>query len=144
MTLTALSDKRAADYMAPLTAVVGPMHTLADAARTMIEQRAGSVIVMDASLPGPGLLSERDLALAIASGADPTHDNVEAWMRHDIASIGPDTTLDAAARSMLRLGVRHCVVVDDREAIGFISLRYIIGLVLGEDSQLPLPPSFGL
>lgn len=144
MTLNALSDKHARDYMSPLTAVVGPMHTLADAARSMIEHRAGSVIVLDASLPGPGLLSERDLAVAIASGADPTHDPVESWMRHDIASIGPDTTLDSAARTMLRLGVRHCVVVDDTEPIGIISLRYIIGFVLGEDAQLPLPPSFGI
>lgn len=144
MTFDALADKSARDYMGPLTAVVGPMHTLTDAARSMIEHRSGSVIVMDASLPGPGLLSERDLALAIASGADPAHDSVETWMRHDIASVGPDTTLDAAARTMLRLGVRHCVVVDDTEAIGIISLRYIIGLVLGEDSQLPLPPSFGI
>jgi CBS domain-containing protein len=144
MTLNALSDKHARDYMAPLTAVVGPMHTLSDAARAMIEQRSGSVIVLDASLPGPGLVSERDLAVAIASGADPTRDTVESWMRHDVSMIAPDTTLDAAARTMLRLGVRHCLVVDDTEPIGILSLRYVIGLVLGEDSTLPLPPSFGI
>jgi CBS domain-containing protein len=144
MTLNALSDKHARDYMAPLTAVVGPMHTLSDAARAMIEQRSGSVIVLDASLPGPGLVSERDLAVAIASGADPTHDTVESWMRHDVAMIAPDTTLDSAARTMLRLGVRHCLVVDDTEPIGILSLRYVIGLVLGESSELPLPPSFGI
>jgi hypothetical protein len=28
--------------------------------------------------------------------------------------------------------------------VGFISLRYVIGLVLGEDSQLPEAPGFGL
>lgn len=144
MNLTALSDKQAREFMSPLTAVIGPMHTLADAARAMVEHRAGSVIVLDPSLPGPGLLSERDLAVAIAAGADPTHDLVEAWMRHDVASISPDTSLDAAARTMLRQGVRHCVVMDDAQVVGFISLRYIIGLVLGEDSQLPPPPAFGI
>jgi CBS domain-containing protein len=144
MTFTALSDKHARDYMSPLTATVGPTHTLADAARAMIQHRAGSVIVLDPSLPGPGLLSERDLAVAIAAGADPTHDPVEAWMRHDVASISPDTSLDTAARTMLRQGVRHCVVVEGDQVVGFISLRYIIGLVLGEDSQLPAPPAYGL
>jgi CBS domain-containing protein len=144
MTLTALSDKLARDYMSPLTAVVGPMHHLVDAARAMVAERAGSVIVLDSSMPGPGLLSERDLAVAIASGADPAHDTVESWMRHDVASISPDTTLDSAARTMLRLGVRHCVVIDGSEVVGFISLRYVIGLVLGEDSQLPEAPGFGL
>lgn len=144
MNLTALSDKQAREYMSPLTAVIGPMHTLADAARAMVEHRAGSVIVLDPSLPGPGLLSERDLAVAIAAGADPTHDLVEAWMRHDVASISPDTSLDSAARTMLRQGVRHCVVMGDAQVVGFISLRYIIGLVLGEDSQLPPPPAFGI
>ena len=54
------------------------------------------------------------------------------------------TTLDSAARTMLRLGVRHCVVIDGSEVVGFISLRYVIGLVLGEDSQLPEAPGFGL
>ena len=144
MTFTALADKQARDYMAPLTAVVGPMHHLTDAAKAMIEERAGSVIVLDASLAGPGLLSERDLAVAIASGADPAKDRVETWMRHDIASISPDTTLDAAARTMLRQGVRHCVVIFGGEAVGVISLRYLIGLVLGEDAQLPPPPGFGI
>lgn len=144
MTFTALADKQARDYMAPLTAVVGPMHRLTDAARVMIEERAGSVIVLDASLPGPGLLSERDLAVAIASGADPAKDRVETWMRHDIASISSDTTLDTAARTMLRQGVRHCVVIFGGEAVGVISLRYLIGLVLGEDAQLPPPPGSGV
>ena len=65
-------------------------------------------------------------------------------MRHDIASISPDTTLDAAARAMLRQGVRHCVVIFGGEAVGVISLRYLIGLVLGEDAQLPPPPGFGI
>lgn len=144
MTFTALADKQARDYMAPLTAVVGPMHHLSDAARVMIEERAGSVIVLDPSLPGPGLLSERDLAVAIAAGANPAEDQVEAWMRHDIASISPDTSLDAAARTMLRRGVRHCVVMDGGECVGVISLRYLIGMVLGEDAQLPPPPAFGV
>jgi hypothetical protein len=34
--------------------------------------------------------------------------------------------------------------MDDAQVVGFISLRYIIGLVLGEDSQLPPPPAFGI
>jgi signal-transduction protein with cAMP-binding, CBS, and nucleotidyltransferase domain len=144
MEFTALADKQARDYMAPLTAVVGPMHHLNAAARAMISERAGSVIVIDPSLPGPGLLSERDLAVAIAAGADPATDRVETWMRHDIASISPDTSLDAAARTMLRQGVRHCVVIDGGEPAGVISLRYLIGLVLGEDAQLPPPPAYGI
>lgn len=41
MTLNALSVKHVRDCMAPLRAVVGPMHTPSDAARAMIEQRSG-------------------------------------------------------------------------------------------------------
>lgn len=143
MALTDLADKRARDYMAPLTAVVGPMHRLVDAAREMVEERAGSVIVLDPSMPGPALLSERDLAIAIASGANPSEDRVERWMRHDVAIISPDTTLESAGRTMLRQGLRHCVVIDGHEPVGIISLRYIIGLVLDESAQLPEAPGFG-
>lgn len=143
MALTDLADKRARDYMAPLTAVVGPMHRLVDAAREMVEERAGSVIVLDPSMPGPALLSERDLAIAIASGANPSEDRVERWMRHDVAIISPDTTLESAGRTMLRQGLRHCVVIDGHEPVGIISLRYIIGQVLDESAQLPEAPGFG-
>jgi hypothetical protein len=31
-------------------------------------------------------------------------------------------------------------VVDDTEQVGILSLPFIIGLVLGEDSEVPLPP----
>ena len=143
MALTDLADKQARDYMAPLTAVVGPMHKLIDAARAMVAERAGSVIVIDPSMQGPALLSERDLAIAIASGADPSEDLVERWMRHDVAVISPDTSLEAAGRTMLRQGLRHCLVIDGHEPVGLISLRYIIGLVLDESAQLPEAPGFG-
>lgn len=143
MALTDLGDKQARDYMAPLTAVVGPMHRLVDAARAMVAERAGSVIVLDPSMQGPALLSERDLAIAIAAGADPSEDLVERWMRHDVAVISPDTSLESAGRTMLRQGLRHCLVMDGHEPVGLISLRYIIGLVLGESAQLPEAPGFG-
>lgn len=137
MDTQALSDKTAGDYMEGLSAVVGPEHHLVDAAQAMARHRAGSVIVLDPALPGPGLLSERDLALAIAAGADPQSATVGEWMRHDVASISPDTSLDRAARTMLRQGVRHCLVMDGEGPVGIVSLRYLIGLVLEEDSQLP-------
>ena len=36
--------------------------------------------------------------------------------------------------------MRHCPVVDDTEQVGILSLPFIIGLVLGEDSEVHLPP----
>jgi CBS domain-containing protein len=137
MDFQGLNDKLAGEYMGELTAVVGPEHHLVDAAQAMALHRAGSVIVLDPSLAGAGLLSERDLALAIAAGADPQQATVGQWMRHDVASISPETSLDRAARTMLRQGVRHCLVMDGEGPVGIISLRYLIGLVLDEDSQLP-------
>ena len=46
--------KQVKDAMSPLNAMVGPEHTLRQAAERMIENRTGASVVMDHGLPGPG------------------------------------------------------------------------------------------
>ena len=57
--------------MSALNAMVGPAHTLRQAAERMIENRTGASVVMDPDLPGPCVITERDLLKALAAGLDP-------------------------------------------------------------------------
>lgn len=124
-------------HATPVRATVGPVHTLAAACAVMREQRTGAVVITDPSMPTPAILSERDVVLAIASGADPTVAQTGAWMRHDMGAVDASMTIGDAARYMLRIGVRHLLVAQDGELVAIVSLRDVIGLVLGADATLP-------
>jgi CBS domain-containing protein len=83
---------------------------------------AGSVIVMQGRFLA-GILTERDVLRAAASGEDLTASTVSDWMTPDPQSAGPDTPTEDAAQIMLLNGFRHLPVVDGRTVCGVVSLR---------------------
>ncbi len=62
---------RVLDGMSRVVLVVGPGHSIREAARLMNERRVGAAVVMDPDLPGPGSITERDLVQALATVEDP-------------------------------------------------------------------------
>ncbi|HUL26893.1 MAG TPA: CBS domain-containing protein [Streptosporangiaceae bacterium] len=110
------------DLMTTRVAATTPDTPVALAAAVMVEANAGSAVVMQ----GPflaGILTERDVLKAAASGADLTASKVSAWMTPDPQSASPDTPAEEAAQIMLRNGFRHLPVVEDRTVCGVVSLR---------------------
>jgi CBS domain-containing protein len=95
---------------------------MAEAAAEMVRERVGSALVMD----GPflaGILTERDVLRAAASGTDLTTVRVSAWMTKDPQSAGPDTGIEDAAQMMLLHGFRHLPIMEGRTVRGVVSLR---------------------
>jgi CBS domain-containing protein len=70
-----------------------------------------------------GILTERDVLRAAASGEDLRAVSVSEWMTPDPRSAAPDATPEEAAQLMLLNGFRHLPVVDGREVCGVVSLR---------------------
>jgi CBS domain-containing protein len=70
-----------------------------------------------------GILTERDVLRAAASGIALTQSPVSAWMTRDPEPVSPDTTLEDAAQLMLLHGFRHLPVLEGREVRGVVSLR---------------------
>jgi len=91
---------------------VKPDTTVTEAAAAMVRARAGSVIVLEASFLA-GILTERDVLRAAASGEDLTVSLVSAWMSRD----------PQAAQIMLLNGFRHLPVLDGRVVCGVVSIR---------------------
>ena len=99
-----------------------PDSPMAEAAAEMVRERVGSALVMQ----GPflaGILTERDVLRAVASGSDLTTSPVSAWMTKDPEPASPDTTVEDATQLMLLHGFRHLPVVDGGEVHGVVSLR---------------------
>ncbi|HEY1820586.1 MAG TPA: CBS domain-containing protein [Trebonia sp.] len=95
---------------------------VADAAAAMVRQKVGSALIMQGRIL-TGILTERDVLRAAASGSDLTNSPVSAWMTKDPEPASPDTTVEDAMQLMLLHGFRHLPVVEGREVRGVVSLR---------------------
>jgi CBS domain-containing protein len=110
------------DLMTTRVVSVGSDDSLAEAAAAMVGQKVGSALIMQGRFLA-GILTERDVLRAAASGSDLTKSPVSAWMTPDPEPASPDTTVEEATQLMLLHGFRHLPVVDGREVHGVVSLR---------------------
>ncbi len=92
------------------------------AAAGMAEANVGSAIVLQGRFLH-GILTERDILRAAASGENLSASVVSAWMTLDPQSASPDTSVEDAAQIMLLNGFRHLPVVEGRTVCGVVSLR---------------------
>jgi CBS domain-containing protein len=110
------------DLMTTRVVSAGLDDPVADAAAAMIRQKTGSALIMQGSFLA-GILTERDVLRAAASGSDLTRSPVSAWMTEDPESASPDTTVEDATQLMLLHGFRHLPVTEGRQVRGVVSLR---------------------
>lgn len=88
--------------------------------------RVGAALVEDADMPGHGILSERDILLAVGEGLDPDTAIVRDHMSTGVVFAEPEWPLRKAADAMLRSHFRHLVVVEKGAVCGVISMRDIV------------------
>jgi CBS domain-containing protein len=122
------------DLMNTRVVATTPDTPVAAAAADMVKANVGSAVVMQ----GPflaGILTERDVLRAAASGEDLSVSLVSAWMTPDPQSAGPDTSAEEAAQIMLLNGFRHLPIVDGRTVCGVVSLRDLFA------SRIRRPPA---
>jgi CBS domain-containing protein len=110
------------DLMTTRVVTTSPDDPVAATAAAMIRQRVGSALIMQGRFLA-GILTERDVLRAAASGSDLTMSPVSAWMTKDPEPASPDTTVEDAAQLMLLHGFRHLPVLEGREVRGVVSLR---------------------
>jgi signal-transduction protein with cAMP-binding, CBS, and nucleotidyltransferase domain len=129
------------DGMSEITLTVGPSHTLREAAEKMVEKGTGAALVIDAELPAPSIVTERDLLISVARGQDPAGERVAEHMSEGVLSAAPDWSLERAAAEMSRRAVRHLVVFDGGDPIGILSMRDIVRCWTsdGATSEMKLP-----
>ena len=114
------------DAMSSTVLTVGPAHTLRQAAELMAERKVGAAVVLDPDGDGPGILTERDVLLAVAAGQDPAVEVCGDHLTPDAVTALPEWDLRQAATAMASGGFRHLVVCEGSQVIGVISVRDVV------------------
>jgi CBS domain-containing protein len=118
---------RVADAMSRDVLVIGTGHSLREACQLMSDRNVGAAVVLDDGMPGPGIVTERDVLRAVARGVDPELTTVTDLMTFEAQTATTSWDLDAAAEEMVRRGFRHLVVVDDDGRLaGMVSMRDVV------------------
>ena len=110
------------DLMTTCVSTTTPEASVSAAAAGMVKAHVGSAVVMQGSFLA-GILTERDVLRAAASGEDLSVSTVAEWMTPDPQSASPGTPVAEAAQIMLLNGFRHLPVVEGRSVCGVVSLR---------------------
>jgi CBS domain-containing protein len=114
--------------------IVGPEASLAEAAETMVETGVDSVaVVAERSLVG--ILTEHDIVLAIADGADVDDEEVSAWMTEAPDTVGPGIRVQEAVTWLMQTGYRHLPVVQGSELLGIVSVRDLLWAIAGDEGR---------
>lgn len=94
--------------------------TVAEACRLLAERRVGALVVVDGR-EVQGLLSEREVTLAVAHERDPASTSVRDVMRRDVATVPLHASLDEIERILRGRRVRYLPVVGPRGLLGVVS-----------------------
>jgi signal-transduction protein with cAMP-binding, CBS, and nucleotidyltransferase domain len=114
------------EAMNPVSVTVGSAHTMRDAAHRMIGEGTGAAVVIDADLPAPGIVTERDVLRCVGHGGDPDRELVGQHLTANVVYAAPEWPLERAAEQMTNGGFRHVIVLDGSEIVGILSMRDIV------------------
>ena len=109
---------------------VDPRDSLCSVAQELAAHEIGVVFVR---IPGGpvGLISERDLVNALVGGADLNTQQAADIATTDLVTAQPGDSITSVGHMMLEAWVRHIVVCENDAVVGLVSIRDVLGVVLG-------------
>jgi CBS domain-containing protein len=133
---TTESLPRVAQLPARRLVTIEPDASLRAAAQLM---RAEDVSALVVGAPGEliAIVTERDVTAAVADGR-PAGTRVSTLATGAPITVRRDADIGTAAARMLRLGVRHLVVVDGARAVGMVSIRDALAALLQAVTPEPM------
>jgi CBS domain-containing protein len=105
---------------------IEPDATLHQVAQRLAAEGVGTLVVTEGERI-VGIISERDVARAVASGRDLNLTTAAELGTHAVVKCAADTTVQAAAHLMMGFYVRHLIVEDRTGPIGMVSARDLLG-----------------
>ena len=112
-----------ADVMTKGALSVEPTASIGEAAEKMVAAGVGAILVVEDFVRIVGIVTERDVLRAAAQRARAAEARVRQWMTPDPFTIGPETSIEDAAKIMFQHNFRHLPVVQDGRNLGIVSLR---------------------
>ena len=111
--------------------------TLAEAVRLLSERRIGAVVVWDEAGSLAGILSERDLVRALASGgAMALEQTVDHHLTRDVVTCCPADSVEALMEVMTAGRFRHLPVLDEQGRLcGLVSIGDVVKSRIAETER---------
>ena len=106
----------------------------------MVEKGVGAAVVLDEEAPGPRVISERDVLVAVGRGQDPDTERVGDHMSDTVITAAPDWSLERAASEMAHRKIRHLVIVEGGELAGVLSMRDIMRVWISDGATSAMTP----
>ena len=115
-------------------ATIRPTATLKEAAEQLAADDIGLLVVVD---PGDvrGVISERDIVLAVAEGLNLDEERVRDSASTDVLKVEGSVTITDAAAVMTDAGIRHLAVARDGTIRGIVSIRDVVSVLLDQGSN---------
>ena len=120
------ADVRVRHIMSKPVVTAAPDTTLEEAARTMVENGVGSLVIVDEEGRVAGIVTERDLLYSLARKL-PCATKVSDVMSRNVVTARPEDPVLSVVDKMRDMNIRHVPVVDEEgRPIGMVSVRDII------------------
>jgi CBS domain-containing protein len=115
---------------------VGPLTTVAEAVRIMVNERIGSLLVIDGGRP-IGIFTERDaMCRVLHVGRDSSTTMITQVMTPNPVTVSPWTTVEDAMVIMTERHFRRLPVVANGKVLGLISIGDLTKWVVRDNDQL--------
>lgn len=106
---------------------IAPGHSLAEASRLLSARRVGAVMVTGEDGSVRGILSERDIVRAIATGGAAALDHaVSRHMTSSVVTCERESTVDDLMHVMTTGKFRHVPVVENGRLVGVVSIGDVV------------------
>jgi len=93
--------------------------TVVEAAELMTQKGVGDIIVLDGEIPR-GIVTERDFVRRVVARRKPLDTRISDIMTKPLITIGPEASLNVAARRMVNNKIRRLPVMKHHKLIGIL------------------------
>jgi CBS domain-containing protein len=107
------------DFMTNGVLTIDKDKTVIEAAELMTQKGVGDIIVLDRETPR-GIVTERDFVRRIIAKRKPLDTKISEIMTKPLITIGPEASLNIAARRMVNNKIRRRPVMKHHKLIGII------------------------
>lgn len=119
---------------------------VSEVAELMLEKKVGSIVVVDDANHVIGIITDRDIAMALALGEASAHSLVSEVMTEEVETIPDSMTLFDVARFFKTVAFKRLPIVDgDKRLAGIVSTDDLVALLAREmfDTCGSLEPKIG-
>ena len=104
-----------------------PTDTMLGVAQILAKHRIGCIVLVDDENSVAGIVSERDIVLAIAkSGSDVLDEPVSQCMTKEVITCRESDTINSLMSEMTSRRFRHLPVVEGGELVGLVSIGDVV------------------